>query len=139
MTANFYIEQIGYEVEIDFEGLTVKIKNGSPKLIKEAEAVRQWIVKFAMTPKDVYPIYEGTGFGTRMKELFGRKRIGYGYEETELERDYREGLLLCPAISQVTDFKLKKEGKHLKIDLAVELYNGETLDLTIEKAYTFKI
>ena len=139
MTTNFYDENIGYEPEIDFDNLKVVIKNGSPKTIKTVEAVRQWIVKFSMTPKDVYPIYEGTGFGTRIKSLFGKKRIGYGYEEAELERDYREGLLLCPAISQVSDFQINKQGKILNIKLGVELYNGEILDIDIEKAYIFNI
>ena len=90
-----------------------------------------------MTLKEVYPIYEGTGYGTRLKSLFGKKRIGLGYEEAEVERDFREGLLLCPAIAQVTDFSLKKKGKILNIELSVELYDGEIVDMEIEKAYVF--
>ena len=136
---DFYNKNIGYEPEIDFDGLKVIIKNGSPEMIKEIEAVRQWIVKFAMTPKDAYAIYEGTGFGTRLKSLFGRKRIGYGYEESEFERDFREGLKLCPAISEITDFQLYKNGRVLNIEISVSLYNGASFDLTIEKAFVFTI
>ena len=81
------------------------------------------------------PIYYGTNFGTRFKKLFGRKRIGYGVEEAELERDYREGLLLCPAISEVTDFKITKIGKFLNIYVQVQLKNGELVDASIENTY----
>ena len=136
MAEDFYTEDIGFEPEINFDDMKnvrLQIKNGSPSMISEYSAIKQWIVKFCMTQKDSYPIYEGTGFGTRIKELFGKKRIGYGYEEAELERDFREGLPLCPAISQVTDFLAEKNGKVLKIYVKVELYNGEELDMEIEQ------
>lgn len=127
---------IGYEPEIDFTDIPiVKIKNGAPVLIDKIKAIRQWIVKFASTDLDAYPIYEGTGFGNRAKRLFGRKQIGYGYEEAEIERDYREGLILCPAISDIASFEIKKEGKYLNIDIEVSLYDGSLVDVTIEKAY----
>lgn len=71
MSEDFFTENIGLEPEMNFKekgNIKVVIKNGSPETIKEAEAIRQWIVKFCNTEKDVYPIYEGTGFGTRYIE-----------------------------------------------------------------------
>lgn len=136
--ADFYSENIGYEPEVDFNdksNIVLVMKNGSPNMITKLEAIRQWIIKFCITEKDAYPIYEGTGFGTRFKQLFGRKRLGYGYEEAEIERDFREGLPLCPAISQVADFKLSKVGKVLNIYLNVELLDGELIDVSIEKVF----
>ena len=138
MSSNFYTENIGYEPEIDFDTPKVTIVNGNPKLIDKHEAIRQWITKFAITPKDKYEIYEGTGFGNRIKSLFGSKKVGYGYEESELERDYREGLPLCPGISQLLFFNIEKKGKTLNLKLTIELYDGESLDVSIEKAYTIK-
>ncbi len=138
MSEDFYTTEIGYEPEIDFDIPEVVLVNGNPNLINKYEAIRQWITKFAMTGVDTYEIYEGTGFGNRMKSLYGRKKIGYGYEEAELERDYKEGLLLCPAISQVSYFNLTKNGKIMNINIQVELYDGETLDVSIEKTYTLK-
>lgn len=138
MSEDFFDENIGFEPEMDFEdkgNVKVVIRNGSPKTIAEIKAVRQWIVKFCNTEKDVYPIYSGTGFGTRFKKLYGKKRIGYGYEEAEIERDFKEGLPLCPAISEVTDFKLSKNGKVLNIKLEVQLFNGELVEVDIEKIY----
>ena len=138
MSKDFFSENIGYEPEVDFDKPEVIIVNGNPKMINEIEAIRQWILKFSITPKDTYEIYEGTGFGNRIKSLFGKKRVGYGYEEAELERDYREGMLLNPAINQVTYFNLKKQGRNLDIFLSLELYNSEILDVSIEKAYVIK-
>ncbi len=138
---DFYSENIGYEPKVnfdDFNNVHVEIKNGSPELINEVEAIRQWIVKFVLTEKDAYEIYEGTGFGNRIKQLFGNKRIGLGYEEAEIERDFREGLPLCPAISQVTNFELQKQGKNLHVDIGVELFNGELVTISIKKVYTIK-
>ena len=143
MTEDFFTEDIGYEPVLKFTNEDNKIlpkvelllKNGSPDLIKELDAIRQWILKFALTEKDTYEIYEGTGFGCRIRKLFGEKQIGYGYEEAELERDFREGLPLCPAISQVTNFEISKEGKTLNINVEVELFNGELVEVSLDKIY----
>lgn len=140
MAEDFFTEKIGLEPETDFENdMRIVIKNGSPNMIDEIKAIRQWITKFALTPKDVYPIYQGSGFGTRIKELYGKKRIGYGFEEAEIQRDFEEGLPLCPAISRISSFKLSKKGKVLSIKMEVELYNGEKLDVDLEKIYTISI
>ena len=138
MADNFFSEEIGYEPKIDFDTPKIIIQNGSPEMIDELEAIKQWIFKFCITEKDTMSIYEGTGFGCRIKQLYGRKRIGYGYEEAELERDFTEGLPLCPAISRVSSFELSKEGKALKINLQVELYNSDLIDVSIEDIWTFK-
>ncbi len=136
---DFFSQEIGYEPQIDFSiknDTKIVIKNGSPNMIKEIEAIRQWIIKFCMTEKDAYPIYQGTGFGVRFKKLFGCKRLGFGYEEAEIERDFREGLPLNPAISRVSNFELSKKGKVLNISVEVELFSGSLLTVDIEKAYT---
>ena len=134
---------IGYEPKLNFadnEGrilpnVTISIKDGSPELINSIEAIRQWIMKFTLTDKNSNELYIGTGFGTRLRTLYGRKRIGYGYEEAELERDFREGLTLCPAISKVTSFVLSKEDKALNIDMDVELIDGSIVDINMDKVY----
>lgn len=138
MTQNFSTEDIGFEPSVNFDdksNIKLNMKNGSPELISEIEAIKKWILKFAITEQDTYPIYEETGFGTRFKKLFGRKRIGYGVEEAELERDYREGLPLCPAILRVVDFKTTKKGKTLNIYVQVQLKNGDLVDMNIDDTY----
>lgn len=138
MTEDFFTEDIGFEPKLNLDDkakINLSMKNSSPELINEIDAIKQWILKFAVTEQGTYPIYYGTNFGTRFKKLFGRKRIGYGVEEAELERDYREGLLLCPAISEVTDFKITKIGTVLNIYVQVQLKNGELVDASIENTY----
>lgn len=75
MTENFYDTSIGLEPQINIDIPKIEIQNGNPKTIDKLEAIRQWILKFCMTTKDTYSIYEGTGFGNRIKTLYGKKRI----------------------------------------------------------------
>lgn len=138
MTEDFFTEDIGFEPSVNYDdksNIKLNMKNGSPELINEIEAIKKWILKFAITEQGTYPIYEGTGFGTRFKKLFGQKRISYGVKVAELERDYREGLPLCPAISEVTDFKVTKKGKTLNIYVQVKLKNGDLVDANINDTY----
>ena len=68
---------------LNFEDKSVVLSNGSPKMVSNIEAIRQWITLFVITPKDTYEIYKGTGFGTSIRKLFGRKILNNGYEEAE--------------------------------------------------------
>lgn len=130
--------QLGITPSIDFENREIIIANGTAKMITDIEAIQQWIILFVLTPKDVYKIYEGTGFGTSYRKLFGEKYINNGYSISEIQREITEGLPLNPAIERVESVELTKEGKYLNIYIKVELYNGELLDTFVEKAYTVK-
>lgn len=127
--------ELGNTPFFDYQNKQIILENGSPKLISNVEAVRQWIVLFITTPKDKYKIYDGTNFGTSIRKLFGRKTLNNGYEEAEVEREIREGLPLCPAISRVTNFNMEKVGRLVKIYVEVELFNGELVNETIDVSY----
>lgn len=129
---------LGKTPSINFETSQIIISNGGPKLITDIEAIQQWIILFVTTPKDVYKIYKGTNFGTSYRKLLGRKVINNGYEESELEREIIEGLPLNPAIKEVTNVEMSKNGKYLSLNIQVELYDGGLLDTFIEKAYTIR-
>lgn len=130
--------EIGNTPLMDFKTKSIILSNGSPKMTYSIEAIRQWIVLFVTTPKDVYKIYEGTGFGTSIRKLFGFKRLNNGYEESEVEREIREGLPLCPAINRVVSFNLEKDGKLVLIKVKVELYDGTLIDETVDVSYMVK-
>lgn len=130
--------KLGVTPSFDYETSQMVLTNGTPKLITDIEAIQQWIIKFVITPRDVYPIYAGTNFGTSYRKLFGRKVLNNGYEESELEREITEGLPLCPAIDNVTNVSIKKNGRYLSLDIQVELVNGELVDTRIEKAYVVR-
>ena len=127
--------ELGNTPFFDYQNKQIILENGSPKLISNVEAVRQWIVLFVTTPKNTYKIYDGTNFGTSIRKLFGKKTLNNGYEEAEVEREIREGLPLCPAISRVTNFNMKKIGRLVKIYVEVELFNSELVNETIDVSY----
>lgn len=124
--------------DFDWEKKCISIYNGLPVLIDNVSAIKKWIILFLHTPIGVYKIYKNLPFGTSVKKLFGRKRLNNGYEESELEREIREGLLLCPAIKRVADYNLRKNGRNLCIDLSVELYDGSLIKVNEENVYTIK-
>lgn len=127
--------ELGFTPSFNYENKQIILENGSPKLISNVEAVRQWIVLFVTTPKNTYKIYDGTDFGTSIRKLFGKKTLNNGYEEAEVEREIREGLPLCPAISRVTNFNMEKVGRIVKIYVEVELFNGDLVNETIDVSY----
>lgn len=129
---------LGLTMSFDYEKKSIIFENGSPKQITDVDAVRQWITLFIITPRDTYEIYNGTGFGTSIRKLFGRKILNNGYEEAEVEREIREGLPLCPAINRVTSFNMEKVGKIVKIYVQVELFNGDLIDETVDVSYLIK-
>lgn len=131
--------EIGETPFFDFDGMKIFVKNGTPEYAKKIEAIKQWIIIFVTTPKDTYSIYEGTSFGTSYRKLFGQKRLlKNGYAEAELERELREGLLLCPAINQMTSFDINKSGRVLDLYVQVELKNGDLIDVSVEDLFNIK-
>lgn len=130
--------ELGKTPNIDFENKKITVENGTPKMITDIDAIRQWITLFVTTPKDTYKIYNGTNFGTSVRKLFGKKILNNGYEEAEVEREIREGLPLCPAINRVTSFNMEKVGRILKIYVSVELFDGELITETIDVTYRVK-
>jgi hypothetical protein len=141
MTSDY---SIGYEPKLTIEkgvyveNVNISIKDGSPIMIDELDAIKQWILKFVKTEKDVYSIYDGTEFGCSIKSLYGQKVVGYGYEEAIIEKEFKEGLLLCPAIVNIDEVTITKDGKKLNIYIQAELYNGDLIDVTVEDVYVIK-
>lgn len=130
--------EIALNPAFDYKKKTMILENGSPKQIMGVEAIRQWIILFIITPKNTYKIYDGTGFGTSIRKLFGRKTLNNGYEEAEVEREIRDGLPLCPAINRVTSYNMTHVGKIVKIYVQVELYDGNLIEETVDVSFLIK-
>ena len=131
--------ELGKTPSIDFISSSIDMINGTPKLVTDIEAIKQWIILYVITPRDTYPIYEGTDFGTSWRKLLGRKKLNTsGYEESELIREITECLTLNPAIESVQSVDLSKNGRFLNIKIVVELFNGELLETLVEDKITFK-
>lgn len=111
-----------YDFNYDLKEYTVK--DGSPVLVDELEATKQWIRRFLATDINTLEIYEGYKFGTSYKKLFGSKNLGNGYIESEIEREIREGFLLCPSIKKIISYDSEKQGTKLCLRIVVALHSG---------------
>ena len=116
----------------DFKNCKTVIKNGNVVMIDSIEAVKQWIEKFLRTSVNRFEVYKNTGFGTNARELFGKKYLDNGYEEAELERFIREGLLLCPAVNSINNFNMTKNEKTLAIEVEVQLADNTNVKVNID-------
>lgn len=133
-------KEVSTEVKLtskfNYTDFQTSISDGSPEQINNIEAIKQWIILFILTPKDIYPIYEGTGFGTSLYKMRGQKKLfSSGYADSEIERELKEGLPLCPAIQQVTNFELDKDGRNLIVNVQVQLYDGTLVDVSVEDTF----
>lgn len=133
-------KEVSTEVKLtskfNYTDFQTPINDGSPEQINNIEAIKQWIILFILTPKDIYPIYEGTGFGTSLYKMRGQKKLfSSGYADSEIERELKEGLPLCPAIQQVTNFELDKDGRNLIVNVQVQLYDGTLVDVSVEDTF----
>ena len=61
--------------DFDAQKKEYTIKDGSPVLVDELEATKQWIRRFLATDINTLEIYEGYKFGTSYKKLLGSKII----------------------------------------------------------------
>ena len=80
-------EKIRLTPDFDFENSETIIKDGDVVLIDNHKNVRNWIAKFFDTKIDKNEIYEGTGFGTSLYLLKGKKNIsGEDFAQIKKER-----------------------------------------------------
>ena len=63
---------------------------------------------------------------------FSNLKTDNGYIESEIEREIREGFLLCPTIKQVTSYESEKVGTKLCLEISVELQGGASLEIESE-------
>lgn len=99
------------------------IKNGNVELIKDYRNIRNWFIKFLFTPIDAISIYEGTGFGTSLSRLKGRKTLTC-LEMVQIKKEIEDGAKLHPSIKKVTDVKIYKVGSSLIIEITAKLTDG---------------
>lgn len=104
------------------------VEDGSPVLIEEFEATQQWMQKFFSTDLGTLEIYDGYMFGTSYKKLIGSKSISNAVVESEIERETRMGLPLCPTVKRVVSYESEKQGTNLAIRVVVALHSGASAE-----------
>ena len=88
--------ELCYTPNYDPETYQTVVKNGNVELIKDYRNIRNWFIKFLFTPIDAIPIYEGTGFGTSLSRLKGRKTLTC-LEMVQIKKEIEDGAKLHPA------------------------------------------
>lgn len=111
----------------DFDKNKTVIKDGNVEIIEDYQNVRNWIIKFLITPIDIVPIYQGTGFGTSAYKLRGYKSIS-GLMYAQIKSEIENGFKLNPNILQVLDVGIEKDDTSLVISVKVKLQDGYILE-----------
>lgn len=125
-------ENVLKSFEFNFDTKEFVVKDGSPVLIEQLQATKQWIQKFFATDLGTLEIYDGYTFGTSYKKLIGSKNINNALVESEIERETRTGLLLCPSIKKVISYESEKNGTKLAIRVVVALNEGASAECRAE-------
>lgn len=115
--------ELCYTPNYDPETYQTVVKNGNIELIKDYKNIRNWFIKFLFTPIDAIPIYEGTGFGTSLSRLKGRKTLTC-LEMVQIKKEIEDGAKLHPAIKKITNVKMYKVGSSLIIEITAKLIDG---------------
>lgn len=80
------------EPAFDFERGDFVIINGRPKMVVGMDRLRSWIGKVLRTQKGRYKIYNGTSYGTRIKDTFVGKTFTHDYMLSEIQREITDNL-----------------------------------------------
>ena len=120
----------------DFENCKTVLENGQIVYVEGYEAVKQWIEKFCRIFTNKVEVYKNTGFGTNANELFGNKYLSNGYEESEFERQIKEGMTLCPAIRQILNFNMSKIDTVLDVEFLAVMYDGTNVKVELNDVNT---
>ncbi len=123
--------ELCYAPDYDFSTCQTVFKNGSPELIKDYRNIKNWFTKFILTPIDTIKIYEGTGFGTSLLRLIGKKDVSC-LEPAQVKKEIEDGAILHPAIYKISNVVLYKIGTALNIEITAILKNGIEWSSTIE-------
>jgi hypothetical protein len=121
-------ESVLKNFKFDYTKKDFVLLDGSPVLNEEYEATKQWIQKFFRTDLGTLEIYDGYKFGTSYKKMMGRKDLDSTYILSELEREVREGFLLCPSINKVISYSAEKNGTYLSVRVVVKLNDGASAE-----------
>ena len=98
------------EPAFDFERGDFVIINGRPKMVVGMDRLRSWIGKVLRTQKGRYKIYNGTSYGTRIKDTFVGKTFTHDYMLSEIQRE----------------ITAKVDGTHLTVEFTVTTVYGTT-------------
>ncbi|MDD6937031.1 MAG: DUF2634 domain-containing protein [Clostridiales bacterium] len=116
----------------DHEAGHFVLVDGSPRQVTGAEAVREWIGMMLRVRRGLDEVFSGlsTTPGIDRDGLIGSRSLPAGFQRSELMREIRETLALCPTIQSSDGFSFRRAGRALEISFTVTLRTGETLEVS---------
>ena len=131
-TAENEVIDTGVDFLFDYETGQHVMKGSVLNECGSLRKVRQYIETVLRTPSNVYKDYikgETESFGLSIYNYIGRKVLPMGYINSELKREVTEHLLKHPLISEVKDWKGKREKRGLSIEFTVVLRDSSILEM----------
>lgn len=123
-------EEIGRVPAFDMAGRRFLLVDGGLVERRGREAVKQWFELALRQQPGRVPIYQTSGekqFGIN-RDILG-SRMPSGYAEAELERSVRETASFCPAVREIQDFQVSRQGRACQVEFTAVLRTGETVEV----------
>lgn len=118
-------EPYGKSFLFDFQQGDFVIRDGRLIKIEGIEAIKVWIMKIMKTEKDKYKIYEGTDYGTELKNLIGQN-LPRDFVDSELKREIKAALERHPMISHISNLQISRDEAKVILEFTVNLVEGNT-------------
>lgn len=113
----------------DFDKGDFVVKNKDVEIISDEEALKLWINKILRTQLNRYSIYKGTGYGANTEDLIIGKSYGYGFTESELEREIEAALLKNGEIKGINQFSIERKSSKLIITIDLNTVYGQMTEV----------
>jgi len=125
------VTDTGVDFLFDYETGQHIMKGSVLRECGDLRTVRQFIRNVLSTPSNAYKDYtkgETERFGLSIYKYIGQRSLPMGYINSELKREVTEHLLKHPLISEVKDWKGKREKRDLSISFTVVLKDGSVVE-----------
>ncbi len=124
-------EDIAAGFRYDYEAGGFALTDGAPAEATGREAVREWIGLMLRVRKGWDAVFDGLRVqpGIDRDGLIGSRSLPTGFRRSELMREIRETLALCPAILSADGFSFSRDGRALVVQFTVTLRTGDTMEV----------
>ena len=127
-------EDVAAGFRYDHEAGGFVLTDGAPAVATGREAVREWIGMMLRVQKGRDAVFDGLRVqpGIDRDGLIGNRSLPSGFRRSELMREIRETLALCPAILSADGFHFAREGRALVVSFTVTLRTGDTMEVSAD-------
>lgn len=127
-------EDVAAGFRYDHEAGGFVLTDGAPVEATGREAVREWIGMMLRVRKGRDAVFDGMRVqpGIDRDGLIGNRSLPSGFRRSELMREIRETLALCPAILSADGFHFAREGRALVVSFTVTLRTGDTMEVSAD-------